>query len=418
MKFNIKALGPGLIWAAAAIGVSHLVQSTRAGANYGFELVWFILLINLVKYPFFQFGPRYAAATGESMLHGFKRLGNWAVWLFMILTVLTMFGIQAGVTIVTASLFSHVFQIGWDVYQWTFLLLVISGIIVYVGRFSLLDKIVKVIIVALSLTTIFAVVSAIGAPGPKIATELPGLEWDWKHIAFLIALAGWMPSAVDITVWHSFWTLAKQEATGHKPSVKESLFDFNVGYIATAVLAIGFLSLGALVMHGSGESFSSKGGEFSAQLINMYTSSIGDWSYWIIAIAALTTMFSTTLTVMDAYPRVIGHTLAFYRKPSSEAIKSRREKWIKVTIIASLTIVTYLVIRYFATSMQWMVDLATTLSFLTAPVLAYLTLRVMKGKNVPDEAKPGKWLLYLSWIGIGIMSVLGILYLVWRFFLS
>lgn len=70
MKTNLKAIGPGLIWAAAAIGVSHLVQSTRAGAAYGFELIWFIVLINLIKYPFFKFGPRYASATGESLMHG------------------------------------------------------------------------------------------------------------------------------------------------------------------------------------------------------------------------------------------------------------------------------------------------------------------------------------------------------------
>ena len=40
-KRNIlKAIGPGLLWAGAAIGVSHIVQSTRAGANFGFELIW------------------------------------------------------------------------------------------------------------------------------------------------------------------------------------------------------------------------------------------------------------------------------------------------------------------------------------------------------------------------------------------
>ena len=31
-----QSIGPGIIWAAAAIGVSHLVQSTRAGADFGF----------------------------------------------------------------------------------------------------------------------------------------------------------------------------------------------------------------------------------------------------------------------------------------------------------------------------------------------------------------------------------------------
>ena len=74
MKFKslIRSLGPGLLWAGAAIGVSHLVQSTRAGAIYGFQLVIIILLINLFKYPFFEFGPRYASATKESLLHGIK----------------------------------------------------------------------------------------------------------------------------------------------------------------------------------------------------------------------------------------------------------------------------------------------------------------------------------------------------------
>jgi len=62
----IKKLGPGLLFAGAAIGVSHLVQSTRAGADFGFGLLWALLLVNLFKYPFFKFGPRYAMATGES----------------------------------------------------------------------------------------------------------------------------------------------------------------------------------------------------------------------------------------------------------------------------------------------------------------------------------------------------------------
>ena len=39
-----QGFGPGLLWAAAAIGVSHLVQSTRAGALAGFGLSGVILL--------------------------------------------------------------------------------------------------------------------------------------------------------------------------------------------------------------------------------------------------------------------------------------------------------------------------------------------------------------------------------------
>ncbi|MCK5170380.1 MAG: hypothetical protein KAQ75_10915 [Bacteroidales bacterium] len=111
----LNSLGPGLLWAGAAIGVSHLVQSTRAGAIFGFQLVVFILLINLFKYPFFEFGPRYASSTGESLLHGYKRLGKGALILYLILTIATMFTLQAAITVVTAGLFSYVFPNSFNI---------------------------------------------------------------------------------------------------------------------------------------------------------------------------------------------------------------------------------------------------------------------------------------------------------------
>ena len=45
-----KTLGPGILFASTAIGVSHLVQSTRAGANYGLAL--FIIIANLLNILF------------------------------------------------------------------------------------------------------------------------------------------------------------------------------------------------------------------------------------------------------------------------------------------------------------------------------------------------------------------------------
>jgi len=60
-----KIIGPGLLFAGSAVGVSHLVQSTRAGGTYGFALVIFILLALLAKYPAFVFAPSYAVATGK-----------------------------------------------------------------------------------------------------------------------------------------------------------------------------------------------------------------------------------------------------------------------------------------------------------------------------------------------------------------
>ena len=109
MVINLKKIGPGLLFAGAAIGVSHLVQSTRAGADFGFGLIWALLLVNLFKYPFFQYAPRYASATGESLLDGYQKLGKGVLIVYFILTFATMFTIQTAVTIVTAGVASSLF---------------------------------------------------------------------------------------------------------------------------------------------------------------------------------------------------------------------------------------------------------------------------------------------------------------------
>lgn len=406
-----KTLGPGLLWAGAAVGVSHLVQSTRAGATYGFELIWMILLINLFKYPFFEFAPRYAVSTGESLLDGYKRLGKWAVILYLFLTLLTMFSLMAAITAVTAGMFSNIVSSEISIFWWFVIILGVATALVSSGRYSVLDVVIKFIIVLLAVSSIVAVVAAFGnGYHPQPAHER-WFNWQLQDIALLIAFAGWMPTAIDISVWHSLWTLAKAKESGYRPKLRESLFDYNVGYIGTAVLSLGFLSLGALVMYGTGEEFSKSGTQFAGQLIHLFTANLGTWSYYLIAIAALTTMASTTITCLDAYPRVLKPTtLILFPK-----LNKGKTGWIGTVWLIILLSGTLIIAAFFMSSMQFLVDLATTLSFLTAPLLGYMNYKVVTARHVPPEARPPKWLRWLSWLGLVVLAAFGIYYLIWRF---
>ena len=156
-KSFLQSLGPGILFAGAAIGVSHLVQSTRAGAEFGFGLIWALLLVHLFKYPFFQFGPRYAAATGETLLDGYRKLGKGVLIIYYVLNFATMFTIQAAVTIVTAGLASQLFGFTNDLVLWSTILLFISLIFLMVGKYKLLDNLMKYIIIILTISTIIAV---------------------------------------------------------------------------------------------------------------------------------------------------------------------------------------------------------------------------------------------------------------------
>lgn len=401
------ALGPGLIMAAAAVGVSHLVQSTRAGADYGFALIWAVVLANIFKYPFLEYGPRYAIIAQESLIEGYKKLGNWAFWIFVVFTVATMFTVQAAVTIVTASLAAELTGIILNPLAWSAIILTICILILVAGQYSALDSAIKLIMVVLTISSLVAIfVAFINVDvSPKPAS--PSI-WTVSGVSFLIALMGWMPIPIDGSAWHSLWTLERIKQTGKRPSLKDSLFDFKLGYIGAGVLAVCFLTLGALVMFGSEESFASSGGAFAQQLVNIYTSSLGDWAYIIIIVCAFTTMFSTTLTVTDAYPRVSRQILAnISSKFDVTSVKSYRYFIVVISLFS-------LVVLFLAGSrFTFMIDLATTLSFLTAPVLAFINYRLVMSKHFPKEHQPPTWLRILSWAGILFLSSFALVYAYW-----
>ena len=160
-KSFLNSLGPGLLFAGAAIGVSHLVQSTKAGAEFGFGLLWALLLVHIFKYPFFQFGPRFAAATGESLLDGYKKLGKPVLIAYYIINFATMFTIQAAVTIVTAGIASQLFGFSNDLVLWSVTIICISVFILIIGKYKLLDNLMKYIIILLTISTVIAVAVAL-----------------------------------------------------------------------------------------------------------------------------------------------------------------------------------------------------------------------------------------------------------------
>ena len=393
-----RRLGPGLLFAGAAIGVSHLVQSTRAGADFGLGLVWALLLVNLVKYPFFQFGPRYALATGESLLDGYRRMGKGVLVVYYILNLGTMFTIQAAVTAVTAGIAARLLGIESSAMLSEVVALVCFAVL-WRGKYSWLDKSIKIIVLVLSISTLVAVLFALGTkPNLTFTQVMPVTSSEW---VFLIAFMGWMPGPLDISIWHSLWALEKKKINP-KTTLKSSLFDFNIGYGVTLFLGLCFIVLGATVLFESGVSFSYSGATFAGQLIGLYTSLMGSGWFVIIAIAALTTMISTTLTTLDASPRVMAHTTTLLNGKYANN---------QLTWMLILTAGTCLIFLVFAAEMGLLVQIATVLSFLTAPFYAAANLALVTSSHMPAKHRPKKWLRVASVLGILFLTGFGVTYL-------
>lgn len=408
-KSILKSIGPGFLLAGAAIGVSHLVQATRAGADYGFILIWVLIVACISKYPFLEFGPRFAAGTGNHLITGYKKLGKFPYWIYIWITIGSMFIIQAAVTIVTAGLAERLFNFGWSPFLWSGIILIACIALLLIGKYPGLDKSMKVIVTLLTLATLVAVIMAFGAGtvNDAVTTESPSL-WTTASLGFIIAFMGWMPIPLDASVWHSIWTKEKAVQNKQKISVKGAFADFNVGYLSAAFIGLLFFLLGVLVMFGSGTSFSSNSVEFSSQLVELYGKTLGEWSKPLISVAAFVTMLSTVLTVTDAYPRVISEL----KNPEKDKPEDKKEKWKIYRISIFIIPVLSLSILYFLSgSFTILVDFAAGLSFLSAPFLAWFNYKLVTGKQMPKKHRPGKNYRVFSLICFGLLVVFNFVYL-------
>ena len=398
-----KTLGPGILFASTAIGVSHLVQSTRAGANYGFGFLIFIIIANLFKYPFFEFASRYSNVTETSIIEGYKLLGKWVLWTYLLITLISMFFITSAVGAVTAGFLQNLFQTSELGILNHVILFLICGSILALGKYNSLDSLIKIIGFVLLISTL-AAFTLVLIKGPVSGNLFPSLEYSKSDILFIIALMGWMPTAVDLSSWNSLWTLERIKQTSFKPTLSQTIFEFNIGYVTSAFLSLCFLTLGAYLMYGTENDFSSSSAIFANQVITLYTQSIGSWSYIIISISGFSIMFGTCIAVLDGYARSAKECFRLTFQKENNLPYYSIIIW--VIIIGSL-----IIISLFGSSIKRLVDLATTISFMIAPFVAFANFKLVSIPYVEKENSPKTWLKYLAIGGIIYLIGFGLLFL-------
>ncbi|MCK3658611.1 hypothetical protein A4G18_07790 [Pasteurellaceae bacterium Pebbles2] len=402
---KFKAMGPGILMASAAVGGSHIVASTQAGAIYGWQLAIIIILANLFKYPFFRFGAQYTLASNKSLLEGYQEKGKIYLWIFFILSVIAAMINTAAVGIVTAAILKFIFSalnLAIDIsipVASTIIIAVTLGILL-LGQYKFLDKLSKWVMIALTVSTVSAVIIAASKGGVQVAPDfIEPTPWTLASLGFIVALMGWMPAPIEISALNSMWVVAKRRLT--PISYQDGIFDFNVGYIGTALLALVFLALGALVQYGSGEVVEQAGVKYIAQLIKMYAFAIGDWSKLLIALIAFMCMFGTTITVIDGYSRVNNESLRLLLNKKERSPLSLNI-WMTVTAIIGIVIIVG-----FMSDVAKMLAFAMISSFVSTPIFAALNLSlVLKGERRVKGA-----LLWLSIIGLIYLSGFALLFI-------
>ncbi|MDN3442273.1 divalent metal cation transporter [Psychrobacter sp. APC 3279] len=358
--------------ATAAIGGSHLISSTQAGAIYGWQLAIMIVLANVFKYPFFRFATDYVYDTGESLIAGYAKRSKVYLWVYFILSILSAVISTGAVSLIAAVILGFMLpaSLGLSTMALSLIIVAVSWFFLIAGHYKLLDGVTKWIMIALTAATVAAVIIAAGKPTVMAVDFVAVSPWNLATLGFIVALMGWMPAPLEFAAITSMWTSAKVKADHTTHS--QGLLDFNVGYAVSAILALLFLSLGVFVQYGSGQEIELVGGAYINQLINMYTATIGEWSRLLVAFVAFMCMFGTTITCADGYGRANAECWRLL-KGESEINKKQVAFWTTYAIGGGLVIITF-----FTGQLGSMLKFAMISAFVSAPIFGWLNYSLVK----------------------------------------
>lgn len=398
MNKLLSRIGPGLMLAATAVGVSHLVYSTQAGGNYGFSLVWLIVLIVLLKYPAFHFAVDYASATGRSLVTGYAKISRLAlIWLAVGFFV-DMFIATGAVALVTAGLVISVFDLPFTGPQVAVALMVISALILMNGQYAKAERIIKMLVLLFSILALLTTFLALPLLGSDDRGVLAELTPDRSFALFVIAMAGWMPMPSNGAILFSKWICEKRQLAGEAFDRKGAMFDFRVGYGLSLLLALCFVVMGTAVLFETGRDVPTSAGGFATELFGIFTSVIGEWVYPVIAAAGIAVIWSTQVALMDALPRVTSRLYYIIRgNPDAEVTHYGRFSLLQVL---GVTFMLLFLMKGFTSFIYF----ATSMGFVASPAIAYYNYRAITSDEVPVEFRPKKALVFWNWAGILCLS--------------
>ncbi len=179
-KERLRWLGPAFIWMLSAAGSGELLFTPRIASQYGYSLIWALLLAVAMKWFVNREIGRYTVCTGATFFRGLASLKNsrWMLWLIilpqLVVAVATIAGLAgAGATAVVVMV---------DIPLWipAILLTIATALISAMGGFKTIEKLTTVLAIIISCSILGAAI-ATGPDMEKMASGLvPAIPPDTK----------------------------------------------------------------------------------------------------------------------------------------------------------------------------------------------------------------------------------------------
>lgn len=376
-----------------------------------------VLLVHIVYYPVYEYGPRYAVATGESLLEGYRRtpVGRGFLWITLAFMFVTPPLILGSTGKLSSDVLHAAFQSTFPdmtTNDWSTILFPFTLVLILFGKYKRLEIFSKFMILVIVVTA----VAAFATEPPPVGEFAKGLRPSIPTaVGAMVVVTAMLrvPTHPAASIFVSEWAKEKREnwikgSGGQEEeealltSLRNSIFDMRVGFTISCLVGIILLSLGATVLKPRGLTLAQ--GQVSFELASMYTETLGQWVFPIFIVASFAAFWGSMVGAADGMLRLFrGMVKMLFRLP--EMPSDRVGKF----YLAGIMTAGYLIATRFERPMT-LVLITVMMGLLFYPLTFALNTYCVT-RLVPEAFRPSKANLALAFAGF-IVSMVGVVLLV------
>lgn len=363
-KERIKWLGPAFIWMLSAAGSGELLFTPRIASQYGYTLVWILMLTVSMKWFINREIGRYTVCSGVTFFRGIDSISpksRMLLWFIivpqLVVAVATISGLAGGAATAIITLLDLPMVI------FVVLIIMITTAIISLGKYKLIEKATTIFAIIISLAILTAAISTrpnLKAIGRGFIPSLPpDLNFD-----DLLSWSGFMLAGAAGLMWFSYWVAAR--GYGAAANTRDKPFDLKnlsaeqtdelkgwlkqitiantLAVLGALSIAFGFLILGTELL--KPQNLLPEENKVAETLGRLLGGIWGETGFWFMILAVFITFISTILSDQDGFGRMFTDGMKILFKGSkisdSKWLEEKRlQKVIVITILGVIPIIVY-----------------------------------------------------------------------------
>lgn len=379
----LRAVGPAIVISAVVVGPGSVTTASTMGANYSYAMLWVVILASIAAFFYQLPAIRVTLTTNRSIMECVQM--NYGKKVSLPFYFCMLFGtcvFQASNFVGGAMAMNYLIpQI--SLLTWTIILVLIGFIMVWIGKYNLLENFTKVLVFIMVASFLFTAIGS--APdGKQIVSE--GFAFRIPNGDYMLVLAMVATTMVpDIPISLSALIKNKYCNTATKDgklalSDKKTLakLDLIVGCVITALITSSIIICSAANLFPQGITVSSAQ-DMAAQL----TPILGRYAGILFSLGLWAAAFSSGMFRIELMPMLYNQATG-----QEEDMKAKRSR--VLMIITSATPI--IIVAIFGGAPASLIITAQAINGVLLPFICAVVWKISSDKKLLGDNANGLWL--------------------------